>query len=178
MKMIIKTLNSIKKNRGGFTLIELVMTILLIGILSIGLYQVVMWGINDYMTNEHYLHSNNSMTQAMATIRRNLENAAMPLTSPSPLTFHVSGVCPFNKPTDEPSRTNNNPICVFSSFNTGAGCNKQGIGNEISFFQLNQKTGNYELIVYCAVNNILYKEVNSNVPTSYPVADNISSIIF
>ncbi len=41
MKMIMKTLNSIKKNRGGFTLIELVMTILLIGILSIGLYEVV-----------------------------------------------------------------------------------------------------------------------------------------
>ena len=174
MKMIMKTLNSIKKNRGGFTLIELVMTILLIGILSIGLYQVVMWGINDYMTNEQYLHSNNSMTQAMATIRRNLENAAMP---PTPTQkFSVSGVCPFNKPTDEPSQTN--PICVFSSFNTGAGCNTQGIGNEISFFQLNQKTGNYELIVYCAVNNILYKEVNSDVPTSYPVADNISSIIF
>ena len=162
------------KKDGGFTLIELVMTILLIGILSIGLYQVVMWGINDYMTNEHYLHSNNSMTQAMATIRRNLENAAMPPTPPQ--TFSVSGVCPFNKPTDEPSQTN--PICVFSSFNTGAGCNKQGIGNEISFFQLNQKTGNYELIVYCVVNNILYKEVNSDVPTSYPVADNISSIIF
>ena len=172
--MIMKTLNSIKKNRGGFTLIELVMTILLIGILSIGLYEVVIWGISDYVTNERYLHSNNSMTYAMMTIRRNMAGAVMPPIPPQ--TFSVLGACPF-KLADEPSQTN--PICIFSSFNIGAGCNTQGVGNEISFLQLNQKTSNYELIVYCVVNNILYKEVNSNVlSTSYPVANNISGIIF
>ena len=174
MKMITIFLNDIKNKDGGFTLIELVMTILLIGILSIGLYEVVIWGISDYVTNERYLHSNNSMTYAMATIRRNLENAAMPPKLPQ--IFSVSGACPF-KPADEPLQ--NNPICIFSSFNTGAGCNSQGVGNEISFLQFNQKTSNYELIVYCVVNNILYKEVSSNfVLSSYPVADNISSIIF
>jgi prepilin-type N-terminal cleavage/methylation domain-containing protein len=172
MKMIIKTLNSIKKNRGGFTLIELVMTILLIGILSIGLYQVVMWGINDYMTNEQYLHSNNSMTQAMATIRRNLENAAMPPTPPQ--TFSVSGVCPFNKPTDEPSQTN--PICVFSS---GGACIKTGSGNEVAFYQNITGTNNQQLVVFCVNNNILYEEIaNGMGTTSYPIADNISGISF
>jgi len=50
------------KNKSGFTLIELVMTIVLTGILSVGLYEAIMLGVNDYIINEHYLHSNNSMT--------------------------------------------------------------------------------------------------------------------
>ncbi len=171
-----KTLNSIKKNRGGFTLIELVMTILLIGILSIGLYQVVMWGINDYMTNEQYLHSNNSMTQAMATIRRNLENAAMPPTPPTP-PINPAGrnnICSFNSIFEQFET----PICIFDS---GGACT--GIGNEVAFYQ-NIGTGTpqqqQQLVVFCVNNNILYEEVTANgaATTSYPIANNISGISF
>ena len=159
----------------GFTLIELVMTILLIGILSIGLYEVVIWGISDYVTNEQYLHSNNSMTYAMAVARRNLVNAAMPPAT-TPLTFSTSGgACPFN-PADEPSRTM--PICVFSGLNPLAGCSSNGIGNEIAFLQ--NPNNNYELIIYCAINNILYEEeaFTNGTPKTYPIANNISGILF
>ncbi|MHB1661892.1 MAG: PilW family protein [bacterium] len=165
--------NNIKKNKDGFTLIELVMTIILTGILSVGLYEVVMFGIKDYITNENVLHQSNSMTYAMSVIRRNLVNAAMPPASP-PSFNALGGVCPFN-PMHEPSQTN--PICVFSGFNPGVSCDSNGIGNEIAFLQ---NSNNYKLIIYCVVNNILYEEeaVTNGTPTSYPVADNINRIIF
>ena len=161
-----------KEKNGGFTLIELVMTILLIGILSVGLYEVVMWGINDYMINEQYLHSNNSMTQAMAMIRRNLENAAAPSTSITPI-----GVCPFQPNDDQPSAAQ--PICIFSSISP---CSNTIPGNEIAFYQNINKNGtiSQQLVVFCAINNVLYEEVTQTgaVTTSYPIADNVTGISF
>ena len=164
MKIITIFFNDIKKNSGGFTLIELVMTIILIGILSIGLYQVVMWGINDYLTNEEYLHSNNSMTYAMTVIRRNLENAAMPPATPLRIR---GGVCPLNRK-NYPSK--NSPITVSPS--------------EVAFYQNVEINGatTQQLVVFCVNpnNNALYKEVTTTNGTtaSYPVADNISGINF
>ncbi len=139
----------LKNKEDGFTLIELVMTILLIGILSVGLYEVVMWGISDYATNERYLHSNNSMTQAMAVIRRNLESAAMPLTKQINPT---SNVCPFNSNIEQISKTQ--PICIF---NSGSACSNTGTGNEIAFYQNINTNGttNKQLVVFCVYNTVL-----------------------
>jgi prepilin-type N-terminal cleavage/methylation domain-containing protein len=181
MKMIMKTLNSIKKNRGGFTLIELVMTILLIGILSIGLYQVVMWGINDYMTNEQYLHSNNSMTQAMATIRRNLENAAMPTAAISPSGTYYCKLSNLINPA-----TTSTPIVTANMAGQTTACSTtcevtgQPVCDEAAFYQNISGTTNQQLVVFCVYNNILYKEVTTNgaVTASYPIANNISCISF
>ena len=173
-----KTLNSIKKNRGGFTLIELVMTILLIGILSIGLYQVVMWGINDYMTNEQYLHSNNSMTQAMATIKRSMAGAAMPTAAISPSgTYYCKLSTLIN-----PATAGNQPIVTANLAGQTAACGgtSQPICDEAAFYQNISGTTNQQLVVFCVYNNILYKEVTTNgaVTASYPIADNISCISF
>ena len=161
----------------GFTLIELVMTILLIGILSVGLYEVVMWGINDYMTNERYLHSNNSMTQAMATIRRNLENAATPTQQINPACRRYRCVCPFNS-NEQPTKTQ--PICIFSS---GVACSNNGTGNEIAFYQnIAGTTNQQQLVVFCVNNNnnVLYEEITKKGTgtTSYPIANNITGISF
>ena len=177
-----KTLNSIKKKDGGFTLIELVMTILLIGILSIGLYEVVIWGISDYVTNERYLHSNNSMTYAMTTIRRNMAGAVMPTAtiSPSP-----SGACKLSTSIN-PATTGNPPIVTANMAGQTTACSTtcevtgQPVCDEAAFYQNISGTTNQQLVVFCVYNNILYKEVTTNgaVTASYPIADNISCISF
>ena len=183
MKMIMKTLNSIKKNRGGFTLIELVMTILLIGILSIGLYEVVIWGISDYVTNERYLHSNNSMTYAMMTIRRSMAGAVMPPTA----AISPSGAYYCKLSTSiNPATTDNPPIVTANMAGQTTACSTtcevtgQPVCDEAAFYQNISGTTNQQLVVFCVYNNILYKEVTTNgaVTASYPIADNISCISF
>ena len=167
-------------NTAGFTLIELVMTILLIGILSIGLYEVVMWGINDYLTNEQYLHSNNSMTYAMSVIRRNLENAAMPPRS----AINPSGTayCKLTNPIN-PATSGNPPIVIANLAGQTATCGGSGepVCDEVAFYQnaTVNGTASQQLVVFCVYKSILYQEVtNTNGTTSYPVADNISGISF
>ncbi len=182
MKIITIFFNDIKKNSGGFTLIELVMTILLIGIMSVGLYQVVMWGISDYIGSENYLHSNNSMTYAISVIRRNLENAAMPTGSISP-----SGTpyCTLSNSIN-PATTGNLPIVIanLAGQTTTCGGTTQPC-NEVAFYKyITDITGtaNQELVVFCVNlnNNALYKEVTTTNGTtiSYPVANYISGINF
>ncbi|MDA8303948.1 MAG: prepilin-type N-terminal cleavage/methylation domain-containing protein [Deltaproteobacteria bacterium] len=183
MKIIIFS-NNIKKNNGGFTLIELVMTIILIGILSVGLYEVVMFGINDYLRNENYLHSSNSMTYAMSVIRRNLVNAATPTSLISP---SVSAYCPLFESINP--KTSGNPIVVANLAGQTTTCDGTGqpACNEAAFYQnvIVSGTAIQQLVVFCVNNNVLYKEVtnkevtNSNgTTTSYPVANNIGSINF
>ena len=185
-----KNLNIINKD-GGFTLIELVMTILLTGILSIGLYQVVMWGINDYLINEEYLHSNNSMTYAMAVIRRNLENAAV-LTAPLTISGGVCRLNPNNYPNNG-QNPNNSPIVMACNDGSAPSCSNNTcpttngscanpipiLPSEVAFYQNISGTTNQQLVVFCVNNNILYEEVtNGTGTTSHPVANNISGINF
>ncbi len=181
MKITMKTLNVIIRNRkAGFTLIELVMTILLTGILSIGLYQVVMWGINDYLINEEYLHSNNSMSYAMTVIRRNLENAAKPPATPiSPSRVFY---CKLSKPIN-PATSGNLPIVTANMAGQAKVCGgsiPQPVCDEVAFYQNISGTTNQQLVVFCLNNNILYEEVTDGTGTtiSHPVANNISGISF
>ena len=183
MKITMKTSNVIIRNRkAGFTLIELVMTILLTGILSIGLYQVVMWGINDYLTNEEYLHSNNSMTYAMAVIRRNLENAAKPPTTP----ISPSGVFYCKLSTSiNPATSGNLPIVTANragQTTTCGGSSPQPVCDEVAFYQnISETPPSQQLVVFCVNSNILYEEVTDGTggtTISHPVANNISGIIF
>ena len=178
MKIKLKNLNIINKD-GGFTLIELVMTILLTGILSIGLYQVVMWGINDYLTNEEYLHSNNSMTYAMVVVRRNLVNAAMPPT----LSISPSGVFYCKLSTSiNPATSGNLPIITanMAGQTTNCGGSGQPVCDEVAFYQNMSGTANQQLVVFCLNKNILYEDVTggTGTTTSHPVANNISNIQF
>ena len=178
MKMIMKTLNSIKKKDGGFTLIELVMTILLIGILSIGLYEVVIWGISDYVTNEQYLHSNNSMTYAMMTIRRSMAGAVMPTAAISPSGAYYCKLSNWINPA-----TAGNPIVIANLAGQTATCGGTGqpVCDEAAFYQnISGTTNQQQLVVFCVNNNILYEEVTANgaVTASYPIANNISGISF
>lgn len=172
------------KNSGGFTLIELVMTIILIGIMSVGLYQVVIFGINDYMTNESYLHSNNAMTYAVSVLRRNLTNAVAPaaLISPSGLAY-----CPVSNSVNP--YNNGNPVVIADLKSQSVACDGAGqpVCSEAVFYQniIVNGTAGQQLVVFCVhannnKNSALYKEVtNSNGKTvSYPVANNISSINF
>lgn len=184
MKIKLKNLNIINKD-GGFTLIELVMTILLTGILSIGLYQVVMWGINDYLTNEEYLHSNNSMTYAMAVVRRNLVNAAMPLTKPPNLISPSSGAYCKLSTSINPATSGNLPIITanMAGQTTNCGGSGQPVCDEVAFYQNVKISGvtTQQLVVFCVNmnNNILYEEVTDGTgTTSHPIANNISGISF
>ncbi len=177
-------MNREHKNSGGFTLIELVMTIVLMGIMSIGLYAVVMFGIKDYITNEHYLHSNNAMTYAILVLRRNLTNAAMPVASISP---SGSAYCPVSGSIN-PYNTSN-PVVIANLKNQSIVCDGAGqpACDETIFYQniTVNKTTDQQLVVFCVhannkKNSALYKEVtNSNGKTiSDPIANNISSINF
>lgn len=175
------------KNKSGFTLIELVMTIVLTGILSVGLYEAVIFGINDYMMNEYYLHSNNSMTYAISLLRRNLVNAAMPPSSgisPSasaycPLSDSINPATPGNAPVVRANLAKQTETCGGTS---GLAC------NEIAFYQnINTASGESpQLVVFCVRKKILYEEVTNGVDqttqttqtTPYPVANNISDINF
>ncbi|MCL4498430.1 MAG: prepilin-type N-terminal cleavage/methylation domain-containing protein [Deltaproteobacteria bacterium] len=180
MKIITIFFNGIKKNKGGFTLIELVMTILLIGILSIGLYEVVMWGISDYLQNENYLHSSNSMTYAISVLRRNLENAAEPIKYIKP--NKAKAYCKL-KWGINPDTAGNEPIVLanLKKQTTACGGTTQPC-NEVAFYKYITGTANQELVVFCVNpnNNALYKEVTTTNGTtiSYPVADYISGINF
>ncbi len=179
MKIITIFFNDIKKNSGGFTLIELVMTILLIGILSIGLYEVVMWGVSDYLQNENYLHSSNSMTYAISVIRRNLENAAMPIGYIKP---KAKAYCKLKNKINP--YTENLPIVIANLLGqtTSCGGTTGEPCNEVAFYKYIAGTANQELVVFCVNpnNNALYKEVTTTNETtiSYPVADYISGINF
>ena len=193
MKIAMKTLNLIIRNRkAGFTLIELVMTILLTGILSIGLYQVVMWGINDYLINEEYLHSNNSMSYAMTVIRRNLENAAV-LTAPLTISGGVCLLNPNNYPNNG-QNPNNSPIVMACNDGSAPSCSNNTkcpingnctnpvLPSEVAFYQNVKINGvtKQQLVVFCVNSNILYEEVTDGTggTTSHPVANNISGISF
>ena len=183
MKIITIFFNDIKKNSSGFTLIELVMTILLIGIMSVGLYEVVMWGINDYIGSENYLHSNNSMTYAISVIRRNLENAAEPIALITPRGKYYCKL----KNRINPAKSGEPPIILANLKKQITACGGTGEPscNEVAFYKyITDITGtaNQELVVFCVNpnNNALYKEVTTTNGTtaSYPVADNISGINF
>jgi prepilin-type N-terminal cleavage/methylation domain-containing protein len=176
MKIKLENLNIIKKV-SGFTLIELVMTILLIGILSIGLYEVVIWGVSDYVTNEQYLHSNNSMTYAMAAIRRSMTGAVMPTASISPSgNYHCKLSNSIN-----PATSGNLPIVTANMPGQTSACGGTGqpVCDEAAFYQNITGTANQQLVVFCVSNNILYEEVtNGTGTTSYPIANNITGISF
>ena len=172
------------KKDGGFTLIELVMTILLIGILSIGLYEVVIWGISDYVTNERYLHSNNSMTYAMMTIRRSMAGAAMPPMPPKvPISPLGKYYCKLSASIN-PAPSGNPPIVTANLAGQTKTCGGTGqpVCDETAFYQnvTINGTPSQQLVVFCVNNNILYEEVTANgaVTASYPIADNISGISF
>ncbi len=167
------------KNKSGFTLIELVMTIVLTGILSVGLYEAIMLGVNDYIINEHYLHSNNSMTYAISVLRRNLVNAAMPS---SVITPSSGSYCPLSVSIN-PATGGNAPIVRANLSGQTATCGASGPAcNEIAFYQnINTTSGeSSQLVVFCVHNKILYEEVTNGVgqTTPYPVANNISNINF
>lgn len=166
---------NIKKKDGGFTLIELVMTILLIGILSIGLYEVVIWGISDYVTNERYLHSNNSMTYAMAAIRRSMSSAAMPTAAISPSGAYY---CKLSANIN-PATSGEPPIVIANMAGQTTSCGGSNpVCDEAAFYQ-NITGGGQQLVVFCVNNNILYEEVTNGTGTaSYPIADNISGVSF
>ena len=172
----------LKKKDDGFTLIELVMTILLTGILSIGLYQVVMWGINDYLINEEYLHSNNSMSYAMTVIRRNLENAAKPPTTP----ISPSGAYYCKLSTSiNPATSRNLPIVAANMAGQTTICGgsiPQPVCDEVAFYQnISGTPPSQQLVVFCVNSNILYEEVTDGTggtTISHPVANNISGISF
>ena len=173
-----------KRNQGGFTLIELVMTIILIGIMSVGLYEVVIWGISDYIGSENYLHSNNSMTYASSVIRRNLENAATPTPTPTALIKPRNGrkktYCKVENKIN-PATIGNPPIVIANLAGQTTTCGGTGrpVCNEAAFYQ-NVTVASQQLVVFCVNNNILYEEVTdeTRTTTSYPVADNISGINF
>ncbi len=182
MKIAMKNFNVIIRNRkGGFTLIEMVMTILLIGIMSIGLYEVVMWGINDYIGSENYLHSNNSMTYAISVIRRNLENAAEPpIKLIKPRGKHYCKL----KNSINPANSSE-PIVLANLKNQTTVCGGTGEPpcDEVAFYKYRTTgTAKQELVVFCVnpKNNALYKEVTTTngTTTSYPVANYISGISF
>ncbi|MHB1661400.1 MAG: prepilin-type N-terminal cleavage/methylation domain-containing protein [bacterium] len=178
----------ITKNN-GFTLIELVMTIILTGILSVGLYEVVMFGISDYMTNETYLHSSNLMTYAMSVIRRNLVNAAMPKTT---LTITRRVLCPLNNYPNNGQGSKNLPVtlacqdgsapsCPNNTCPVSGSCSSVIAPSEVAFYQnvTVNGTASQQLVVFCVNNSILYEEVkNGTGTTSYPIANNISGIGF
>ncbi|MFW0884934.1 PilW family protein [Candidatus Acidulodesulfobacterium sp. H_13] len=169
------------KNKRGFTLIELVMTIVLTGILSVGLYEAMILGINDYIMNEHYLHSNNSMTYAISVLRRNLVNAVMP---PSIISPSTSAYCPLSKSIN-PKTSANTPIvrANLSKQTTTCGGASGPACNEIAFYQnINAASRGTvtQLVVFCVYNKILYEEVTNDAgqTTPYPVANNIRILIF
>ena len=168
----------LKKKDDGFTLIELVMTILLTGILSIGLYQVVIWGVSDYVTNERYLHSNNSMTYAMATMRRSMTSAVMPTTPISPSGAYYCRLSNLINP----AIGRNLPIVTANMAGQTATCGGTGqpVCDEVAFYQNNiNGTPPQQLVVFCVHNNILYEEITkTGTTTSHPVANNISGISF
>ncbi|MHB1645222.1 MAG: type II secretion system protein [bacterium] len=181
--------NDLFKNNKGFTLLELVMTIILIGIMSVGLYQVIIFGINDYMLNENALHQVNSMSYASSVIRRNLEEAVTPPSSPYTIT---GGICPLN---NYPGSSGNHPITLAcsdgSAPTTGTTpiCTSCSNGlsscppSEIAFYKyisVTANNNNQELVVFCVNNNILYKQVTTinGTTTAYPISDNISNIAF
>ncbi len=175
MKMRAKTINIIKSKEGGFTLIELVTTIILIGIMSVGLYNVILFGINGYMTSENYLHSNNSMTYAISALRRNLVDAAVYIKSISP---SGSAYCTLSAPIN-PASAGNEPVVVANLAGQTTSCGGAGEPpcNEVAFYQ--NITVGQQLVVFCVnSNDILYEEVTDSkgVTTSYPAANNINII--
>ena len=176
---ILSNIKNIKKNN-AFTLVELVMTIVLIGIMSVGLYQVIIFGINDYMLNENALHQVNSMSYASSVIRKNLEEAAMPTqlingNSNGQICYINEGINPYD---EQP-----HPIVVFNLANqTLCGNANSAVScNAVAFYKyISGTTNQQELIVFCVNNNILYKQVTTinGTTTAYPISDNISDIAF
>lgn len=161
------TLNGFKKNIGGFTLIELVMTILLIGILSIGLYEVVMWGISDYIESENYLHQANSMSLAVSVMRRNISNAAKP-TSLIPGSNNGQ-TCYIN---DTMNPYNQTPIVVFNL----ASQSVTSPVNAVAFYKYIIGSTKQELVVFCVYNNTLYKQVTTATATAlYPGINDVGA---
>lgn len=194
--------NGMRINNSGFTLIELVMTILLTGIMAVGLYQVIMFGINDYATNENTLHQINSLSYASSVIRKNAEEAATP-PNPPPNPPPVGSICPLNNSSlsnivsEVNATTGAGPVILvcadgyMPSTNSSSSCaclpgESSPCGpSEIAFYKYMSPTAtegvsNEELIVFCINNNVLYKQVTTSNGTTadYPVANNVGSINF
>ncbi|RZD15959.1 MAG: prepilin-type N-terminal cleavage/methylation domain-containing protein [Candidatus Acididesulfobacter guangdongensis] len=197
--------NGMYINNSGFTLIELVMTILLTGIMAVGLYQVIMFGINNYVSNENSLYMSNSLSNASSVIRKNAEEAAMPPTTNQPPVPSAGAICPLasNSLNDISSNVNgfSGPIILAcadgsvpapsanSSQQTCTAClpgeSSPCEPSEIAFYKYTPPTviaggSNEELIVFCINNDVLYKQVTTSngTTTDYPVANNIGSINF
>lgn len=177
----IKKLMIYLKSNDGISLIELVMTIILIGIMSIGLYNVVLFGVNDYIMNENVLHQTNSMSLANSVIRRNLVNAA------TPPVFLINGkingqICYIkNKINPGHNKSAKLPIVVFNLASQPKVCGSAANPcNAVAFYKyvINGTTPpEQELAVFCVYNNVLYKQVTTKTSTTaYPVANNINDI--
>ena len=166
------------KGNRGFTLIELVITIVLIGIMAVGLYNIVILGINNYYMNENYLHQTNSMSLAISIMRRNISNAAMPIKPLiKPRGRHYcklkNGINP---------AVVGEPIVIANMAGQTTFCG--GINppcNEVAFYKYITGTASQELVVFCVnpKNNVLYKQVTiATTTTDYPSLNNIDSIAF
>jgi prepilin-type N-terminal cleavage/methylation domain-containing protein len=198
--------NGMYINNSAFTLIELVMTILLIGIMAVGLYQVIMFGINNYMYNQNSLHMSNSLSYASSVIRKNVEEAAMPPAANTPvLSVPAGAACPLTpnsltdisstvNSTDDngpvilacadgsvpvPSANSSQPPCTACLPGESSPCEP----SEIAFYKYATAIAggsNKELIIFCINNDVLYKQVTASNGTTayYPVANNIGSINF
>ncbi len=198
--------SGIRINNSGFTLIELVMTILLTGIMAVGLYQVIMFGINNYMYNQNSLHTSNSLSYASSVIRKTAEEAAMPAVNSPVLSVPAGVACPLtpNSLTDIRSNVNSTngsepvilacadgspvpsanlsqPPCTACLPGESSPCEP----SEIAFYKYAPPTdiaggNNEELIVFCINNDVLYKQATTSngVTADYPVANNIGSINF
>ena len=172
---------------GGFTLVEMVISILLTGIMAIGIYNIIISGIQNYNTNQKFLDTSNSIGRAMTVIRRDMSNAVTPPTGGGYSPNGSGAACPYDPVVDVPdngSGVNNPPVVIFSNGQSPSICRGANNCNEAAFFESipQSSPAQYLLIIYClgASNNALYKEeVKQNgTANSYPVAYNISSIYF
>jgi len=62
-----------KGNRKGFTLVEMLITVALIGILSPLLFSIFVFGIQDYTSTNKYIGQQNKVNEAIRLIRQDYE---------------------------------------------------------------------------------------------------------
>ena len=63
----------IKGNRRGFTLVEMLITIALVGILSPILFSIFVFGIQDYASTDKFIDQQNRVNEAIRFIRQDYE---------------------------------------------------------------------------------------------------------